>query len=202
MADPGRASLDADTKEFLFNMEKTAKNILKEHNKRKLLEAARAKADAVRKRAWEVRGAPLQGSRCALSAVGTRLCYGQRQSLWEQQACTGHWALGMKGGMGRRTLGGSGGGAQCRTRLSSPLTGLAVLSPGGQRQGHCCGQHVAGGHRTSRDGGGADQAPGLVPVSGWGGVTPGHDHVHRVPATAWGHGGLRFHRWGWLRGTH
>jgi hypothetical protein len=100
MADPGRASLDADTKEFLFNMEKTAKNILKEHNKRKLLEAARAKADAVRKRAWEVRGAPLQGSRCALSAVGTRLCYGQRQSLWEQQACTGHWALGMKGGLG------------------------------------------------------------------------------------------------------
>ena len=49
----GGSALDADTKEFLFNMEKTAKNILKEHNKRKLLEAARAKAEAVRKRAWE-----------------------------------------------------------------------------------------------------------------------------------------------------
>jgi hypothetical protein len=47
------AALDADTKEFLFNMEKTAKNILKEHNKKKLLDAAKAKADAVRRRAWE-----------------------------------------------------------------------------------------------------------------------------------------------------
>ncbi len=32
-----KALLDADTKEFLFNVEKTAKNILKEHNKRKVL---------------------------------------------------------------------------------------------------------------------------------------------------------------------
>ena len=49
----GTADVEDDVKDFLSNVEKSAKRILRDHNRKKLLESAKEKADRARRRAWE-----------------------------------------------------------------------------------------------------------------------------------------------------
>lgn len=60
---------DDSLRDFLSTVEKSAKRILREHGKKKILEANREKADAARRRAWEDSLAP--GPSGSMSLEGT-----------------------------------------------------------------------------------------------------------------------------------
>lgn len=79
----GGVKLDNDLRDFLFDVESSAKHILKSQYAKSMKDAAKAKADRVRKRAWEQTGTAtvmpfgVEGDTTAPAAVTIRATQSQ-----------------------------------------------------------------------------------------------------------------------------